>query len=371
MLVETHVGAPWSRAGASRKHTYVAYRQTPHRAELLFAVPVDIDIESSLSRGTRMFRCPPCNLAIAVPPGWWPICTPRQEARSHDQVQMLFVGDDVSLEVGVNISRHALDAATILDSFLDEYVAQTPDSRRLGVPLAWTPPQFEGRAMPANTTAARAELDLLDDQTAVIHLIAHGRVLVQLALVGARRAIAEHADAISAAIGGVTLIDPDLDASLTCEHALAHHSGGKLEQNRFTSTKFGVSFAGPAGWTSNLQAPATSLFQVDYCSPDGSCHAEVYGVIPPCGLAEWCPATANTWFNQQRGVPDAGLTEWRTIEQAPGPGLPYRVVRKREDGRSFGWGMALMQDLAVVVRWESRTSEADDLAAQILSTLSR
>lgn len=252
---------------------------------------------ASTTPAAGRFTCDPCNVAIGGVDGF--LCVPLRAERtlSLESTSFYLIGTDVACDVHVQIQPHRADARRAARALAEAFARLEPRAE-VGLATAWRPPAYETSA-PARMDSARVAVTVPgadrgdDGDRAIFHVVTIGSLQHVLVTRGSAAALATHARALDALYQSYALVEaaPERDAAA---RPLRYHLGSVLEGNRYENARYGVSFAGPAGWRAEHRVGG-ARFRARWSASDGS-QLWLAGYGPPAGIDAWTTANADRWI---------------------------------------------------------------------------
>ncbi|MBL8754478.1 MAG: hypothetical protein JNK15_14335, partial [Planctomycetes bacterium] len=237
------------------------------------------------------FRCPVCNYAIGGVDGW--LCTPLRGERANalEAATFWLLGSDVTLAISVQADPAGTPAATVASELAATLRQFEPAAKLLAV-QPWLPPAHADEP-PMGLLGAMQAVDLPADEQAVFHVTTFGGLQHLLLLRGHRDALQRHATAIAALLASYRLLER-CDELAISHRALAHHTGGRLQQGTYDNEPHDLHLEGAPGWKAE-QRTGGAAFRVVWSSPNGS-RLWLLGHRVPAGVAQWSEAAADRWL---------------------------------------------------------------------------
>ncbi|MGC6487191.1 MAG: hypothetical protein ACON4Z_06080 [Planctomycetota bacterium] len=378
-----------SRAGVRRsfvEDTYLTLRADGERLTPTFAVEMLPEMDCVQS---DKFKCPACNYEIGGVDGF--LCVPLRSERSLalESASFYLIGTDVVCDVHVQVQSRPQKAQLAARQLADAFAELAP-AAEVGLVTGWVPP-VHADAPPAGLDSAQVVVKLRGDSEAgdraVFHVVTFGGLQHVLLTRGSADAL-DAADASLAALyASYSLIERDRDVAEAAALPLRHHLGSSFDGVRYDNARYGVTFAGPAGWRPEHRVGG-ARFRARWSAPDGSqLWLNGYGV--PTGMEAWTRRDADRWIDhrfRERGLlpaaaqPDGVETAWH--EGADGAlersiVLEQRQARSETDRRSPAaprrriLHVQLYDDLLLIVDGYGASETSERAALDALASLRR
>lgn len=372
-------------AGPPRKLTedsYLALRVEDGEIVPTFAVEMPPAMDCVQA---NKFKCPPCNYEIGGVDGF--LCVPlRQEkALALESASFYLIGTDVVCDVHVKVQNKA-QKAQFAARRLAEAFAKIEPTAEAGLATAWVPP-MHAKNPPAGMDSARVVVKLPQDDReagggrAIFHVVTFGSLQHVLLVRGSKASLAANQKALDELFKSYMLLEVDCDLAEAAARPLRHHIGGTFEGSRYDNARYGVTFAGPAGWQPQHRIGG-ARFRVRWSGPGGS-QLWLVGYGVPTGMRTWSKATADRWIahhckkhglekadEQPKGIDDAwhpganGALERSCVlncKRPETPGTPRRRVLH----------VQLHDDLLLIVDGFGSGDEAERAVLTSIASLAR
>jgi len=346
LVLDVDYASPHEPGTHSRVQELALLTPDEERPRLRLLVDYDRDLAHRLLDRDGVVRCPPCNFAFRSPPGWLAAPLAASGALCLDAVAFYHPVHDLCLELAVQATDPGDDARALLDSLARGLrvgaAAPAPDA------LPWHP-RLDGGGPAPTLDGARLELDLDEDQRALLCAATHGGMAYLVAVHGSEAAFAAVPEAAAAPTGLVLLHGAPAEGGQR-RLALAHHTGeGCLENDVYSNPGFGVVAPLPSGWQHELRGEQG--FTVVSTSPDADGEMRLTAYTRPRGFAAWNTVLAARFALAagQRWLGQATDSGWQSDAGAPPRRECTRLVDDREEGLLF----VCSPQVLVVVQWSA------------------
>lgn len=288
-----------SRLGVRRtlvEDTYLALRADGSQLTPTFAVEMVPEMDCVQS---DKFACPACNYEVGGVDGF--LCVPLRSERSLalESASFYLIGTDVVCDVHVQVQSRPQTAQRAARALAEAFAELAP-AAEVGLVTAWVPPAHAD-APPAGMDSAQVVVKLRGDSDAggraVFRVVTFGGLQHILLTRGDGESLDAAAAPLRALYASYSLIERDRDVVEAAALPLRHHLGSSFDGVRYDNARFGVTFAGPAGWRPEHRVGG-ARFRARWSAPDGSqLWLNGYGV--PTGSASWTRRDADRWIDDR------------------------------------------------------------------------
>ena len=288
-----------SRLGVRRslvEDTYLALRADGGRLTPTFAVEMVPEMDCVQS---DKFACPACNYEVGGVDGF--LCVPLRSERSLalESASFYLIGTDVVCDVHVQVQSRPQTAQRAARALAEAFAELAPEAE-VGLVTAWVPPAHED-APPAGMDSAQVVVKLRGagdaGGRAVFRVVTFGGLQHVLLTRGGADSLDAAAAPLEALYASYSLIERDRDVAEAAALPLRHHLGSSFDGVRYDNARYGVTFAGPAGWRPEHRVGG-ARFRARWSAPDGSqLWLNGYGV--PTGMEAWTRRDADRWIDHR------------------------------------------------------------------------